>query len=158
LQSAIWRSAFWGVYVRFRRWRRAADCHHDQWHHSGIVSQSRRRSTRTELLRLPVLPKARRPMMCRVTVIARGSAVRPGQPGALGGLVLWGVSGCGGETVFPVSGKVTYKDGTPVTDGLVIFEPVSQKSSARGEIRADGSFQLGTYKDTDGALEGDYKV
>ena len=50
------------------------------------------------------------------------------------------------------------KDGKPVTAGLVIFEPVSQKISARGEIQADGSFQLGTHRDNDGALEGEYKV
>src|SRR5262249_22238436 len=77
---------------------------------------------------------------------------------ALVSLVLLGVSGCGGETLFPVSGKVTYKDGKPVTAGLVIFEPVGQRISARGEIQPDGSFQLGTYRDKDGAMEGEYKV
>jgi hypothetical protein len=71
---------------------------------------------------------------------------------------LFGASGCGSETLFTVSGRVTYKDGKPVTAGLVIFEPLSQKISARGEIQADGSFQLGTYRDNDGALEGEYKV
>ena len=96
--------------------------------------------------------------MFRGTVIARGSAQRPWHAGALVSLVLLGASGCGSETFFPVSGKVTYKDGKPVTAGLVIFEPVSQKISARGEILSDGSFQLGTHSNTDGAMEGEYKV
>jgi hypothetical protein len=97
-------------------------------------------------------------MMIRATLVACGSAPRPWHAGPLVALVLLGAGGCGGETFFPVSGKVVYKDGTPVSAGLVIFEPVSQKISARGEIQADGSFQLGTRKDNDGALEGDYKV
>src|SRR5262245_1010822 len=94
-------------------------------------------------------------MMLRVTMIARGSSQRPW---ALVSLVLFGAGGCGSQTLFPVSGKVTYKDGKPVTAGLVIFEPVDQKTSARGEIRADGSFHLGTHTDNDGAREGEYKV
>src|SRR5262249_17221943 len=121
-------------------------------------SQSRRRPTHTRLLMPTVFPKARRPMMFRATVIARASAQRPWQAAALVSLVLFGASGCGSETFFPVSGKVTYKAGRPVTAGLVIFEPVSGKISARGEIQADGSFQLGTHRDNDGAREGDYKV
>jgi hypothetical protein len=97
-------------------------------------------------------------MMFRRIVILRGSVRCPWHAGALVCLVLFGASGCGRETLFPVSGRVTYKDGTPVTAGPVIFEPVSQKISARGEIQADGSFQLGTHGDTDGALEGEYKL
>lgn len=96
--------------------------------------------------------------MRRVTLIARGSARCPWHAAALVALVVFGAGGCGSETFFAVSGKVTYKDGKPVTAGLVIFEPVSQKVSARGEIKADGSFQLGTHRDDDGAMEGDYKV
>ena len=41
--------------------------------------------------------------------------------------ILFATSGCGSQTLFPVSGKVTHKDGTPVTAGLVIFEPASEK-------------------------------
>src|SRR5439155_6667441 len=92
----------------------------------------------------------------RLSLSARGSL--PWPAGALVCLVLFAASGCGGATLVPVSGTVTYKDGKPVTAGLVIFEPVSQKISARGEIQADGSFQLGTHRDNDGALEGEYKV
>jgi hypothetical protein len=77
---------------------------------------------------------------------------------ALVWLILPGAGGCGSQTYFPVSGNVLHKDGTPVTAGLVIFEPVTQKISARGEIHADGSFQLGTHTNSDGAMEGEYKV
>ena len=96
--------------------------------------------------------------MLRPSVSARRSVLCPWQAGALVCLVLFGASGCGSERFFPVSGQVTYKDGKPVTAGLVIFEPVSQKISARGEIQADGSFELGTHGDNDGVLEGEYKV
>lgn len=77
---------------------------------------------------------------------------------ALVSLALIGASGCGSQTRFPVSGRVSYKDGKPVTAGFVIFEPVNQKSGARGEIQADGSFRLGTHRENDGAMEGEYKV
>ena len=73
-------------------------------------------------------------------------------------VLVCGLSGCGSQGLFPVSGKVVHKDGTPVTAGLLIFEPVSQKVSARGEIKPDGTFQLGTYGNNDGAMEGEYKV
>ena len=96
--------------------------------------------------------------MFHLTVSARRSVSCPRHAGALVCMVLFGASGCGSETFFPVSGNVTYKDGKPVTAGLVIFEPVGQKVSARGEIQDDGSFQLGTHRDDDGALEGEYKV
>ncbi len=72
--------------------------------------------------------------------------------------VLLSASGCGSQTFFPVSGKVTYKNGQPVTEGFVIFEPLNQKISARGEIQADGSFRLSTHRENDGAMEGEYKV
>src|SRR5262249_17781796 len=87
-------------------------------------------------------PKTRSLRMFPVTAIARGSAQRPCRAGAFLSLLLLCASGCGSQTLFPVSGKVTYKDGKPVTAGFVIFEPLSQKIRARGEIQADGSFQL----------------
>lgn len=96
--------------------------------------------------------------MFHLTVLSRGSAPRPWHTWAIVSLVLLAASGCGSQTFFPVSGKVLHKDGKPVTAGLVIFEPVSQKISARGEIQPNGSFQLGTHTNNDGAMEGEYKV
>src|SRR5262249_38755738 len=72
---------------------------------------------------------------------------------------LWIAAGeCVGQIYFRLSGPVIYKPATRVTAGLVIFEPANQKISARGEIKPDGSFQLGTHGDNDGAMEGEYKV
>jgi hypothetical protein len=58
-----------------------------------------------------------------------------------------------------VQGKVTYNDGKPVTEGLVVFESSEgPASTARGEIHADGSFELGTHKPGDGVVAGKYRV
>ena len=91
-------------------------------------------------------------------VIAGASVQRQWHAWALLFLALFGTGGCGGQVLFPVSGKVSYKNGKPVSAGFVIFEPVNQKMSARGEIQPDGSFQLSTHRENDGAMEGEYKV
>ena len=96
--------------------------------------------------------------MFRPIVMARGIDLNAWHARPFLWLIWLAASGCGSQTLFPVNGKVSYKDGKPVTAGLVIFEPVTQKISARGEIRTDGSFQLGTYTNNDGAMEGEYKV
>jgi hypothetical protein len=79
--------------------------------------------------------------------------------GAVAVLFLAGAAGCGGGP-YPVRGTVTLEDGTPVTSGMVTFETkdVEKPLTARGEIKADGSYQLGTYKPGDGAPPGVYRV
>jgi hypothetical protein len=69
-------------------------------------------------------------------------------------------AGCGGEGLYPVGGKVSFKDGTPVPGGLVVFEPTNpaMKEGARGDIQPDGTFRLGTRKEGDGAREGHYRA
>jgi hypothetical protein len=59
-----------------------------------------------------------------------------------------------------VRGKVTYPDGKPVTEGMVVFESKGQEKAvtARGEIQSDGSYTLSTYKPGDGAPLGKYRV
>src|SRR5260370_39369566 len=78
---------------------------------------------------------------------------------AVAGLLLLGVIGCGSK-LYPARGTVTYPDGSPVTEGLVVFESKDQEktTTARGEIRSDGSFELGTFKPGDGARPGKYCV
>jgi hypothetical protein len=78
---------------------------------------------------------------------------------AVAGLLLVGVIGCGSK-LYPARGTVTYADGSPVTEGFVVFESKGQepRTTARGEIRSDGSFELGTHKPGDGALPGNYQV
>jgi hypothetical protein len=65
--------------------------------------------------------------------------------------------GCGHRAaVAPVKGKVLL-DGRPLTTGVVNTLP-SAGRGAHGEIQSDGSFQLHTFANNDGALIGDHKV
>jgi hypothetical protein len=48
-------------------------------------------------------------------------------------------------------------DGKPLTFGVVMFVP-SLGRAAKGDVQADGSFRLGTYKGDDGAIVGKHKV
>jgi hypothetical protein len=68
--------------------------------------------------------------------------------------------GCGSKQ--PVQGKLVYADNEqPVTElkGFeVTFTSEKLGISARGVIQADGTFQLGTEKDLDGAPLGEYVV
>src|SRR5262245_6096830 len=72
---------------------------------------------------------------------------------------LLGAAGCGGG-LHSVRGKVTFEDGTPLTKGLVLFEGKDGERTitARGDVRPDGSYQLGTNKPGDGAPAGKYRV
>ncbi|HLJ94986.1 MAG TPA: hypothetical protein VKU02_17555 [Gemmataceae bacterium] len=85
--------------------------------------------------------------------------VRPSCLTALA-LILTVSAGCGSGITSPVRGRVVFKDGSPLTGGLVLFRPVDEKLqvSARGDIEEDGSFILGTYKVGDGAIPGKYQV
>jgi hypothetical protein len=69
-------------------------------------------------------------------------------------------AGCGSSTVIPARGKVVFPDGTPLTGGMVTTQPIGgpSKVSARGQIRPDGTFQLGTFTDDDGVEEGEHRV
>lgn len=61
--------------------------------------------------------------------------------------------GCGRRTTLvPVSGCVTL-DGRPLEFGSVMIQP-SAGPAARGTIRADGSFTVGTFAPGDGAIVG----
>jgi hypothetical protein len=63
----------------------------------------------------------------------------------------------------PVAGRVVI-DGQPFTQGKVMFAPIAAGESresgraAFGRLGADGSFQLGTYEDGDGAVVGEHWV
>ena len=64
------------------------------------------------------------------------------------------LTGC--SKYCPVSGNVTYPDGTPVTAGTVIFStPTTQ---AKGTIKPDGSYRLTSINPNDGVLPGSYSV
>lgn len=69
-------------------------------------------------------------------------------------------AGCSSENRIAtgtVSGVVTY-NGDPLQIGSLLFVPVGGGPSAEGNIGADGSFEMGTYDDDDGAVLGEHKV
>lgn len=75
------------------------------------------------------------------------------------GVVL--AAGCGKKSnlpaTAPVHGKVTL-NGEPVKSGSLVFVPTGGGKSAQGNIESDGTFTMGTYKETDGAIVGTHKV
>lgn len=88
---------------------------------------------------------------------------------SVGLVVSLSVIGCtqqGAEyNVAPVKGKVV-SNGEPVTSGSIRFQPVSVEGTsggqigkpARGTVKEDGTFQLSTYGENDGAVVGKHRV
>src|SRR5262245_19686421 len=74
-------------------------------------------------------------------------------------VLLLGTAGCGPK-LYPVRGQVTYPDGKPVPEGMVVFESTDKERpvTARGEIQPDGRVELGTHRPGYGALPGSYRV
>lgn len=72
---------------------------------------------------------------------------------------LFGVIGCGSGR-YPVNGRVTYPDGSPLTEGNVIGQRGEGVTSVtvQGRVHSDGSFSWGTERPGDGALPGKYRV
>jgi hypothetical protein len=69
--------------------------------------------------------------------------------------------GCGGGKTAPVNGRVKLKDGSDVSmlaGYSLTFEAEGGKTSAVGEVRPDGTFQLSTFGANDGAEPGKYRV
>jgi hypothetical protein len=79
----------------------------------------------------------------------------------VGGL-LAALAGCGagGGGTYPVSGKVVFADGQPVTAGQITFEPLDDKAgwTASGPIESDGSFAVSSTDKLTGAKPGKYRV
>lgn len=75
-------------------------------------------------------------------------------------LVAGTIAGCGRGDRLPtghVTGKVTI-DGNPLPSGSLLFVPIGGGPTSQGKIEADGSFKMGTYTETDGAILGSHKV
>ena len=74
------------------------------------------------------------------------------------------LTGCGGEPIYPVQGRVVWKEtGAPAKElqgGSVEFESEGGEkvASARGDIDAEGNFRLTTKTPGDGAFVGKHKV
>ena len=72
---------------------------------------------------------------------------------------LAGIFGCG-SSLQPVRGTVTLPNGKPAAGSQVVFDgPEGGKAiSARGDVQADGSFELSTAQPGDGVPPGKYRV
>ena len=80
---------------------------------------------------------------------------------AAGLFFIFASAGCDNKGTAPVSGKVKFKDGSDVSvlaGYSLTFEAEGIKTSAVGEVAADGTFKLSTYGANDGALPGKYRV
>ena len=75
-------------------------------------------------------------------------------------LLLGLMLGCDGNAVatYPVSGRVVFSDGTPVTFGSVEFHHAEHDLTSSGSIEKDGTFRLGTFEDGDGAPAGSHEA
>ncbi|MCR9197346.1 MAG: carboxypeptidase regulatory-like domain-containing protein [Planctomycetaceae bacterium] len=69
-------------------------------------------------------------------------------------------AGCGSDQLptVPAGGKVVIAGGEPVRLGTIEFESVEHGITASGRIQQDGSFTLGTYGSSDGAVPGEHRV
>ena len=77
-------------------------------------------------------------------------------------LVPWclALAGCTDDRppTYPVTGKVVLPDGKPLAGGSILFESVEHALAARGLILQDGTFRLGTFGLSDGAVAGPHRV
>lgn len=71
------------------------------------------------------------------------------------GFLLLCLVGCGSGKVH-VTGKVTFPDGTPLATGSVAFH--SPGYVVYGDIKSDGTYNVGELKDGDGIKPGSYTV
>jgi len=75
-------------------------------------------------------------------------------------LFLGGCGPAGQVKTYPVKGVVKF-DGKPmVGGGAISLVPVTDQpgKTAGGTIQADGSYVLGTYKENDGSMAGEFRV
>jgi hypothetical protein len=89
----------------------------------------------------------------------RGLTTTRGRRLALLAAALLAAAGCGPGR-YPVTGRVAYEDGAPLTEGTVVAEAGegADKVMAQGAVRPDGTFEWGTVKPGDGARPGKYRV
>jgi hypothetical protein len=66
------------------------------------------------------------------------------------------LAGCGGSNSVKLNGKVTFEDGTPLDAGTVCFE--TDTYTARGIIKPDGTYTVGSVSANDGLPQGKYRV
>lgn len=74
-------------------------------------------------------------------------------------LALTCLVGCGQSQprLYPVSGKVFFRDGSSVLSAIIEFAPARGGPTARGKINADGTFTLKT-GERDGAVADGHRI
>ena len=72
-------------------------------------------------------------------------------------LAVIAVAGCGRSGLHPVRGRVAFADGSPLLTGRVVVSYGDGKASS-GSINPDGTFRVGTLKQSDGMRAGTYRV
>ena len=75
-------------------------------------------------------------------------------------LLLCPFVGCGSDQlpVYPVDGSVRFEDGLKVMFGDIEFYNAEHRLNARGKINRNGTFEVGTFTENDGAVAGKHKV
>lgn len=70
------------------------------------------------------------------------------------------LSGCGNNrpATYAVEGRILFEDGSSPKFGNIEFFSLEHKLNARGKIQKDGSFQLTTFDENDGAVIGRHKI
>lgn len=72
------------------------------------------------------------------------------------------LAGCNAEGIHPVKGQVIWKDtqqpAGELAGSLISFEQAETQTSARGQVQPDGSFQLTTNRENDGAKIGEHVI
>ena len=90
-------------------------------------------------------------------MIARGAVTRALRVALMVVFLVLG-TGCAGNRMRPVRGRVHFADDSPLRTGKVILDSVDGLHGASGMLAEDGSFELGSLKATDGVPPGQYRV
>jgi hypothetical protein len=72
-------------------------------------------------------------------------------------LAVIAVAGCGRSGLHPVRGRVAFADGSPLPTGRVVVS-YGDGTASSGSINPDGTFRVGTLKQSDGMRPGTYRV
>ncbi len=84
--------------------------------------------------------------------------MRPSQRITLLMVFLLTLSGCNrNPPVGKVEGKITV-NGTPISGGKILFLPLEGGIQGIGKVRPDGTFTVGTFGSSDGALVGQHHL
>jgi len=78
----------------------------------------------------------------------------------IAGSLLTACTPSGQVKTYPVKGRVSFEGKPMAGGGGISLVPLTDQpgKTAGGTIQPDGTYVLGTYKDTDGSMAGDFRV